>query len=390
MSYTPKEQIAILSRGVQEFFSPADLEKKLLKKKQLRVKLGLDPTIADIHLGHTVVLQKLRQFQDLGHEVIFLIGDFTAQIGDPSGRSKTRPMLTAKEVKENSRTYLTQAFKILDKKKTKVHFNSEWLGKLRAMELIQLGAKQTVARMLERLDFKERFKEGQDISVYEFYYPLLQAYDSVALKADVELGGLDQKFNLLLARQVQERYGQEPEVVILLPLLVGTDGVKKMSKSFNNYVGITEKPKEIFGKIMSLTDEGMHHYYELLTSEDMTRIRGMHPKEAKVHLGKLLVRRYYSEKEADQAAKEFEEIFAKGGRPENIEEVQLTQLSEKLVDILPEAGLATSKSEARRLVQQNAVRLDDVRVTDMEQRLEKGKSYLVQVGKRKFKRVTLK
>lgn len=391
MRLDPKKQIEILSRGVSELISKEELEAKLKKGRPLRVKLGFDPTIADLHLGHTVVMQKLRQFQKLGHQVIFLIGDYTARIGDPSGRSQTRPALTRKEVQKNAKTYLDQAFHILDKKKTLVRRNSQWLDKIKSMDLIQLGSKQTVARMLERQDFKERIQAGQDLSIYEFYYPLLQAYDSVILKADVELGGMDQKFNLLLGRQVQQRYGQEPQVVMLMPLLLGTDGIKKMSKSFNNYIGIAEPPQEIFGKVMSLTDPLMYHYYELLTDENLLKVKAMHPKEAKVMLAKKIIARFYSEGEAQKAFLEFEKVFAKKEKPSEIKEFAMEASGPEvpLVDCLQASGLAPSKSEARRLIGQNAVRVDDARVSDVEKKLTSGRSYLLQVGKRRFLKVTL-
>ena len=281
-----KKQIEILSRGVAELLSPQELETKLKRGKPLKVKLGFDPTIADLHLGHTVVMQKLKQFQDLGHQIIFLIGDYTAQIGDPSGQVKTRPVLTPKQVAQNAKTYLDQAFKILDKKKTKVRKNSEWLGKMKSIEMVQLTGHYNVARMEERDDFKKRLESGSQITIQEFIYPLLQGYDSVALEADVELGGSDQKFNLAVARDIQRAYGQEPEVILTMPLLIGTDGAKKMSKSFGNYIGIIEAPREIFGKIMSLTDDLMFHYYELLTDENLSEVKAKHPKTAKVELAK--------------------------------------------------------------------------------------------------------
>lgn len=386
------EPVEILARGAAELLTSAELTAKLKKGKPLRVKLGLDPTIADLHLGHTVVLQKLKQFQDLGHNVIFLIGDYTAQIGDPSGQVKTRPRLTEKEVAKHSKTYLDQAFKILDKKKTEVRRNSEWLGEARLMEGLDLAGHYNVARMMEREDFKKRLREGGQVTIQEFLYPLLQGYDSVALKADVELGGSDQKFNLAVARDIQRAYGQEPEVILTMPLLVGTDGTKKMSKSYGNYIGITEPPKEIFGKIMSLSDELMLHYYELLTEENLPAIKAMHPKEAKIGLGKILVGRFYSEKEANQAAAEFDSVFAKKEKPSEINKLELKAGGDglKLVEVLATSGLAPSKTEARRLIGQNAVRLDEERVGDVETTLAKGKNYLLQVGKRKFLKVYVK
>ena len=389
---TPKQQIEKLSRGAVELISTPELEAKLKKGKPLRVKAGFDPTSADLHLGHTVLMQKLKQFQDLGHQVIFLIGDYTAQIGDPSGQSKTRPTLTDQQVKTNAKTYLDQAFKILDKNKTEVRKNSEWLSKMSSMDLVQLGSKQTVARMMERQDFKERLRSGADLSIYEFYYPLLQAYDSVALKADVELGGMDQKFNLLLGRQIQTRSEQEPQVVLLMPLLLGTDGVKKMSKSYGNTIGISEPPKEIFGKIMSITDELMEHYYELLTEENLDEIKKLHPKEAKVRLAKILVSRFYSEKEADEVALEFEKVFAQKSKPTDIEEkiIKKTGSEMSVVEILLTSGLVSSKGEARRLIEQGGVRVDDQRVESIDTTLTTSGSYLIQLGKRRFLKVKFK
>ena len=389
MRLDSKKQIEILSRGVSELLTPGELEAKLKKGKPLRVKLGFDPTIADLHLGHTVVMQKLKQFQDLGHQVIFLIGDYTARIGDPSGQVKTRPVLTEKQVKENAKTYLDQAFKILDKKKTLVKKNSQWLGKMKSIEMVQLAGHYNVARMEERDDFKKRLENGSQITIQEFIYPLLQGFDSVALKADVELGGSDQKFNLAVARDIQRAYGQEPEVMVTMPLLLGTDGEKKMSKSYGNTIGIAEEPREIFGKIMSIPDLLMYHYYELLTDENLLKIKSQHPKEAKVALAKKIVERFYSVKEALRAAQEFEKIFAKKEKPSEIEEFKMVVASGEasLVDVLTASGLAPSKTQARQLISQNAVRLDDERISDVEKRLTKGRSYLLQVGKRRFLKV---
>lgn len=387
----PKKQVEILSRGAVELITTSELENKIRKGRPLTVKLGLDPTMADLHLGHTVVMKKLKQFQDLGHKVVFLIGDFTAQIGDPSGQSKTRPPLSAAEVKKNTKTYLDQAFKILDKKKTKVRKNSEWLGKMSGMDVVALAGHYNVARMMEREDFRKRIQEGGQVTVREFLYPFLQGYDSVALKADVELGGNDQKFNLVVARDIQRAYGLEPEVVLTVPLLVGTDGVKKMSKSYGNFIGITELPAEMFGKIMSLSDEGMWHYYELLTEEDLAAVKAIHPKEAKIKLGKILVTRFHSAAAASLAAAAFEKVFARKETPEEVGEfVMKTSGGEvTLVEVLAASGLAASKSEARRLITQNAVRLDEARVGEAEAALKSGKTYLIQVGKRKFLRIVI-
>lgn len=382
----------ILARGAVELLSPGELENKIGRGKPLRVKLGLDPTVADLHLGHTVVMQKLKSFQELGHQVLFLIGDFTATIGDPSGQVKTRPSLTEAEVKKNAETYLDQAFKILDKKKTEVRRNSEWLSKLSAQEIVALAGHYNVARMEEREDFKKRLREGIQITVREFLYPLLQGYDSVVLKADVELGGNDQKFNLAVARDIQRSYGQEPEVILTTPLLLGTDGVKKMSKSYGNYIGITEEPKEIFGKIMSLTDDLMWHYYELLTDEDIGSVKVLHPKEAKVRLGKILVTRFHSSGAALSVAEEFERVFARKETPADLAETPVDK-SKPLVDLLVDENLAGSKSEVRRLASQNAIKVDGVVVGAgmVNHPLPAGDApVLIQVGKRKFLKVRVR
>lgn len=384
-----KKQIEILSRGAAELLTPSELEAKLKKGKPLRVKAGFDPTIADLHLGHTVVMQKLKQFEELGHQVIFLIGDATARVGDPSGQSKTRPTLTQKEIEQNAKTYLDQAFKILDKKKTEVRRNSEWFEKMNSMDIVDLAGHYNVARMLEREDFKKRYTEGGQVTIKEFIYPLMQGYDSVVLKADVELGGNDQKFNLVVARDIQRAHAQEPEVILTMPLLVGTDGVKKMSKSYGNTIGITEPPKEIFGKLMALSDEMMWHYYELLTDEDLGAVKKMHPKEAKIKLAKIIVTRFHSEKEADKAADEFEKVFGKKAKPEEIEEKCLSKEGSAvaLVDVIVGTKLATSKSEARRLIVQGGVKVDDVKLENVDAKLDISKSYLIQVGKRRFLKV---
>lgn len=383
-----KKQIALLSRGVAELLTPAELEAKLKKGKPLRVKAGFDPTIADLHLGHTVVMQKLKQFEELGHQVIFLIGDATARVGDPSGQSKTRPTLSTKEIEQNAKTYLDQAFKILDKKKTEVRRNSEWFEKMNSMDIVDLAGHYNVARMLEREDFKKRYTEGGQVTIKEFIYPLMQGYDSVVLKADVELGGSDQKFNLAVARDIQRAHAQEPEVIVTMPLLVGTDGVKKMSKSYGNYIGITEPPKEIFGKLMALSDEMMWHYYELLTDEDLSAVKKMHPKEAKIKLAKIIVTRFHSEKEADKAADEFEKVFGQKAKPEEIEEVTMNDIGRiMLIDLLVFNKLARSKSEARTLITQGAVRVNDARMVNTDEKLTTDKPYLIQVGKRRFLKV---
>jgi len=393
------EALKIIKRGTVELISEEELVKKLSKGKPLRIKAGFDPTAPDLHLGHTVLLQKLKQFQDLGHQVIFLVGDFTAMIGDPTGVSETRKPLTSEQVKENAKTYEEQVFKVLDRKKTEVRFNSEWLNPMSALQFAELGSKQTVARMLERDDFKKRFKEEKDISILEFYYPLIQAYDSIQLKADVELGGTDQKFNLLMGRTLQRRYGQESQVVMTLPLLIGTDGVQKMSKSYGNVIGITEPAREIFGKIMSLSDDVMWSYYELLSDLSQEAIRRLrdavaggeqHPMKVKKNLAFEIARRFHGEAAAKGAEEEFETIFGKKGLPNEIEEVRLPADGKKraLVDLLAELKLASSKTEARRLIQQSAVLVDDKKVTQVDTSLESTGQYLIKVGKRRFKRVS--
>lgn len=382
-----EEQLKIIKRGIVELIPEAELVKKLKKGQPLKIKFGADPSAPDIHLGHTVVLTKLKQLQDLGHEVIFLIGDFTAMIGDPSGKSETRKPLTKEVVEKNARTYKDQIFKILDKKKTKVVCNSQWLGKMDLQDMFKLSAQYTVARMLERKDFKERFKNEVDISVLEFMYPLLQGYDSVHLKSDLEIGGTDQKFNLLMGRTLQQRYGQEQQVVLTLPLLEGTDGVQKMSKSLNNYIGITEPPSQIFGKVMSISDKLMFRYYELLTDFDLKEIKAMHPKEAKKKLASWLVGKFYSAKEAVAAEQEFEAIFAQGNLPQDIPLKTFSAKDINIVNLLAEAQLAASKSEARRLISQGGVSINGEIVRDENFKVGLDQEKVVKVGKRKFLRV---
>lgn len=391
-----KEQLEVIKRGVVDFVSEEELVHKLKKGKPLRVKLGMDPTIGDLHLGHTVVMHKLRQFQDLGHTAIFLIGDYTAQIGDPSGRSETRKMLTHAQVMEYAQTYLNQAFKILDKEKTEIRYNGEWLGKMTALEFAALGSKQTVARLLERDDFKKRYEAGDDISVLEFYYPLMQAQDSVALEADVELGGTDQVFNLLMGRTIQKRSDQEPQVVLTMPLLIGTDGVQKMSKTYDNYIGITDAPEEMFGKVMSISDELMWNYYELLSALDMSEVRKLkkevesgklHPKKAKEDLAKEIVARYYDDDAAEKAKKHFDHVIVSKGTPDDIETYETSARS--LVDIMAAAKLAKSKGEAKRLIGQGGVKVDETKISDPFAQLEPGEQ-LIKVGKRKFLKVVVK
>jgi tyrosyl-tRNA synthetase len=402
--FSAKEQLEVMKRGAVEVIVESDLLKKLEKSvatgSPLRVKAGFDPTAPDIHLGHTVLLNKMRQFQELGHEIIFLIGDFTGMIGDPTGKSETRKHLSKEEVLENARTYQQQISKILDPVKTKIAFNSEWMGKMTAEQMIQLAARHTVARMLEREDFKKRYDSRLPISIHEFLYPLIQGYDSVALRADVELGGTDQKFNLLVGRELQKEYGQEPQCIIMMPLLEGLDGVNKMSKSLGNYIGIKEPAKEIFGKVMSVSDELMLRYYELVSSislEELARIKSgikvgsFHPMEAKKRLGAELADRFAGAGEGAKAREEFEKVFSKKDMPDDIPVVQIVWEGErmKLAKIIAAAGAAKSNSEARRLIQQNAVEVDQSSVKDSESELVKG-SYILRVGKKRFVRVVSK
>ncbi len=393
---TPYEQLEYLRRGTVEIIEEEELLEKLKKSQEtgipLRVKAGFDPTAPDIHLGHTVLIRKMRHFQELGHEVYFLIGDFTGMIGDPSGRSETRPPLTKEQVLENAKTYAEQVFKILDPEKTKVVFNSQWMSKFKAEDFIRLCAKYTVARMLEREDFKKRYESNRPIGIHELIYPLIQAYDSVAIKADVELGGTDQRFNLLVGREIQREYGQEPQVIITVPILEGLDGIQKMSKSLGNYVGITEPPQEMFGKIMSITDELMWRYYELLTDiplEEIERLKQKvaegteHPKEVKKRLAMEIVSRYHSQAAAKKAAEEFERIFAKGGIPENIPTVEIIEDKIWIPRLLKDQGLVKSTSEGKRLIAQSAIQLNGKRISDEEITLSPGE-HVFKVGKRRF------
>lgn len=394
------EQLNTIRRGSVEVISEDELVKKLKEGRALTVKAGFDPTAPDIHLGHTVLIHKLRQFQSLGHRVVFLIGDFTGTIGDPTGKSETRKHLTRDDVLRNAETYKEQVFKILDPEKTEVKFNSEWMARMTASEMINLAAKYNVARMLEREEFHRRYKAGQSISIHEFMYPLIQGYDSVVLRADVEIGGTDQKFNLLVGRELQRDYGQAPQVVITMPLLEGTDGVNKMSKSLGNYIGITEPPKEIFGKVMSLNDELMFRYYELLshiTIEELSALKdgvkngAVHPKDAKVRLAKEMVDRFHGSEAANHAAEEFSKVFKSGGLPEDIEEKKVNCEGDKLLlaVVIARAGLSCSNSEARRLIQQGGVSVDGNKVLDINADISSGKEYLIQVGKRRFAKVKL-
>ncbi|MFQ5441611.1 MAG: tyrosine--tRNA ligase [Thermodesulfobacteriota bacterium] len=394
-------QIEIIKRGASEIISEDELAEKLKSsasdKKPLKVKAGFDPTAPDLHLGHTVLIQKLKNFQDLGHHVILLIGDFTGMIGDPSGRSETRKPLTKEDVAKNARTYTEQVFKILDEKKTEIVFNSEWMERLTTTDLINLMSRYTVARMLERDDFQKRYRSGHAIAIHEFLYPLIQGYDSVVLNSDIELGGTDQLFNLLVGRELQRNMGQAPQSVITMPLLEGTDGVQKMSKSYGNYIGITEPAAEIYGKLMSISDELMLRYYELLTdvsAERLEEIRAgkVHPKEAKEELAFEITGRFHGAEEAAKAKEGFKALFKDKKVPDEIEEVVITTDAEKmwLPKILVSAGLATGTSAAIRLVEQGGVRVDGKKVTDRKAELTTERKYLLQAGKRFFKKVSFK
>jgi|AMFO01.1.fsa_nt_gi tyrosyl-tRNA synthetase len=385
-----EQQMELLSRGTLEILPGGALEAKLKEAQKegrpLRVKAGFDPTAPDLHLGHTVLLEKLRQFQHCGHQVVFLIGDFTGTIGDPTGKNETRPPLTHDEVLVNAETYKEQVFKILDPKQTEVRFNSEWLGNLTASDMIRIAGKATVARMLERDDFEKRYKGGQPIAIHEFLYPLVQGYDSVALDADVELGGNDQKFNLLMGRQLQEAYGKPPQVILTMPLLEGLDGVNKMSKSLNNYVGVAEPAREQFGKLMSISDALMLKYYELLTDIDLDGVRAMHPMEAKKQLAAMIVDRFHGEGAGKAAREGFESQFARNEIPEDVPEATMKAEDGSLwiVRALTEAGLTASNGEAMRMIKQNALSVDGDKVTDKDHRLLPGGPYLIKLGKRKF------
>ena len=396
MSQSIETILAELKRGVEDIYSEADLIEKLKENRPLRVKLGADPTAPDIHLGHTVVLNKLRQFQNFGHEVIFLIGDFTATVGDPSGKNATRPPLSREDVLRNAETYKEQIFKILDPKKTRIVFNSEWLGELGTVGMIRLASNYTVARMLERDDFKKRFANQQSIAIHEFIYPLLQGHDSVALEADVELGGTDQTFNLLIGRELQKSAGQKPQVAMTLPLLVGLDGEKKMSKSLGNYIGVTEAPSEMFGKIMSISDELMWDWYNLLSFRPLVEIAqlkagveaGKNPRDVKILLAKEIIARFHNEDAANAAEQEFINRFQKGAMPDEMPEFTF-EGEIGLATLLKEAGLVPSTSEAIRSAQQGGVKIDGEKVDDVRQNAQKG-TFVYQVGKRKFARVTVK
>ena len=394
-----QESIGQIKRGCEELLLESELIDKLKTGRRLRIKAGFDPTAPDLHLGHTVLINKLRQFQELGHEVLFLIGDFTGMIGDPTGKSATRPPLTRDQVIENARTYEQQIFKILDPEQTLVMFNSSWMGEMNAADLIQLAAKHTVARMLERDDFNKRYTSGQPIAIHEFLYPLIQGYDSVAMRADVELGGTDQKFNLLVGRELQKHYGQEPQVVLTMPILEGLDGVQKMSKSLNNYIGVSETPDEMFGKVMSVSDDLMWRYFELLSFKPMGEVQaykqaisdGKNPRDVKFDLAEEIVARFHDQAAARQAKQAFIDRFQKGNLPDEIPEHHITVANGEMPipNMLKEAQLVGSTSEAIRMIKQGAVKLDGERVSDAKLMLGGGAEHIVQVGKRRIARVIL-
>ena len=391
--------LAQLLRGTHEVLLEQELIKKLEENRPLRIKAGFDPTAPDLHLGHTVLINKLKQFQDAGHQILFLIGDFTGMIGDPTGKNVTRKPLTREEVMANAETYQAQIFKILDPEKTQVMFNSTWMNAMSPADLIQLAAKHTVARMLERDDFNKRFKSGQAIAIHEFLYPLIQGYDSVAMQADVELGGTDQKFNLLMGRQLQEVFGQKPQVVMTMPILEGLDGVQKMSKSLNNYVGIADSPDDMFGKLMSISDELMWRYFELLSFQSMTEIKnwmeecekGANPRNYKVKLAQEIIERFHGSAAAVSALESFEARFQRGALPDVIEEINLKIKGDNIsiASLLKEAGLTSSTSEAMRMIHQGAVKIDGEKVSDPKLEISVNTEHVYQVGKRKFARVRI-
>lgn len=391
--------LEIIKRGCHELLVETELESKLISENPLRVKAGFDPTAPDLHLGHTVLLNKLRQLQEMGHRILFLIGDFTGMIGDPSGKNSTRPPLTREQVAENAKSYTTQVFKILKPEQTEVVFNSTWMDKLNAADLIKLAATHTVARMLERDDFDKRYRNNQAIAIHEFLYPLIQGYDSVALKADLELGGTDQKFNLLMGRELQKHFGQSQQCILTMPLLEGLDGVNKMSKSLNNYVGITESPQDIFGKLMSVSDQLMWRYLELLSFESLQTIRtwreeveaGRNPRDIKVKLAQEIVARFHSQKDAEAALADFETRFRHGALPDEIPEkiIQTPDSEIALVQLLKQTGLTASTSEALRMIEQGAVKLDGEKVENKSTQIKRGETVIIQVGKRKFTRAII-
>ena len=391
-----KESLELIKRGIDELLTEDDLVSKLKSKKQLTVKVGFDPTAPDLHLGHTVILNKMRHFQDLGHRVVFLIGDFTGRIGDPSGKNKTRPSLEKEELEKNAKTYSDQVFKILNKDLTDIRFNSEWCEDLGADGIIGLASKYNLGRMLERDDFSKRYKANQQIAIHEFLYPLIQAYDSIALNADVEMGGTDQKFNLLVGRELQRAFDQEPQVCITLPILEGLDGTNKMSKSLDNYVGINEDPDEMFGKIMSISDDLMWRWFELLSFRPINEINelkkevksGMNPRDAKILLAEEIIERFHSKEDAENAKNTFLDRFQKGAKPKDIETFSISLDDDIAIgNLLKESGLVQSTSEAMRLVKQGAVKINDEKIDDPKLSIEKNQELLVQVGKRRFLKI---
>ncbi|MDH5632408.1 MAG: tyrosine--tRNA ligase [Gammaproteobacteria bacterium] len=396
---TNNDIFAELKRGTEEILLEDDLKQRLAENRPLRIKAGFDPTAPDIHVGHTVLINKMRQFQDLGHEVIFLIGDFTGMIGDPTGKNSTRPPLTRDEVIENARSYEEQVYKILNPEKTLVMFNSSWMNEIGSAGMIQLAARHTVARMLERDDFSKRYSSGKPIAIHEFLYPLVQGYDSVAIKADVELGGTDQKFNMLVGRELQKDYGQKPQVVMTVPILEGTDGVNKMSKSLGNYIGINESPDEQFGKIMSISDELMWRYFELLSFRPLAEIsslrqsvdQGANPRDIKFQLADEIITRFHGSTEAKKAQENFIARFQKGALPEDMPELTVESDNGRIAiaNLLKEAGLTASTSDALRMLKQGAVKIDGERVEDRALAIESGKTIVAQVGKRRVARITV-
>ena len=391
-----KESLELIKRGIDEVLTEDDLVSKLKSKKQLTVKVGFDPTAPDLHLGHTVILNKMRHFQDLGHKVVFLIGDFTGRIGDPSGKNKTRPSLDKEELEKNAKTYSDQVFKILNKDLTDIRFNSEWCEDLGADGIIGLASKYNLGRMLERDDFSKRYKANQQIAIHEFLYPLIQAYDSIALNADVEMGGTDQKFNLLVGRELQRAFDQEPQVCITLPILEGLDGINKMSKSLDNYVGINEDPDEMFGKIMSISDDLMWRWFELLSFRPINEVNelkkevksGMNPRDTKILLAEEIIERFHSKEDAENAKNTFLDRFQKGAKPKDIETFSISLDDDIAIgNLLKESGLVQSTSEAMRLVKQGAVKINDEKIADPKLSIEKNQDLLVQVGKRRFLKI---
>ncbi|HHV71544.1 MAG TPA: tyrosine--tRNA ligase [Clostridia bacterium] len=408
MKYSVDEQMRIIKRGVAEIISEeelkAKLEKSIKENRPLRVKLGVDPSAPDIHLGHTVVLRKMKQFQDLGHQIIFLIGDFTGRIGDPTGRSETRKQLSEEEVMANAKTYTEQVFKILDREKTIVDFNSRWLSALNFADVVKLASTYTVARMLEREDFSKRYNEQKPIGIHEFFYPLMQGYDSVALKADIELGGTDQKFNLLMGRHLQKEYGQEQQVAIMVPILEGIDGVRKMSKSLNNHIGIDDEPSQMYGKVMSIPDELIVRYFELVTEislDELEKIKAdlengsLHPRDAKMKLAREIVGLYHGPEKAEEAESEFKRVFQQGGLPEDIPLTEINRAELKdgkiwIVNLLTRLGFVSSNSDARRSLVQGAVKINEIKIDDPNQEIDLEDGMIVQLGKRKFAKIKLK